>query len=134
MKKYLMCITCDINDGDYIRDYFIVSEEDVPSITEMIKTVKRLRESYTKHFSPSWTAHDNLAYYGEVRDTVFYKNNNFKTSNSDIEAWEVSESDIENFIDFDRMLPVLDNEEVHTVDEIELYELANTQPIKLYND
>lgn len=46
MKQYLVVITCDVNDGDYIKSHFIKTEEELEHIRKVVRTVQRLKQSY----------------------------------------------------------------------------------------
>lgn len=41
MKQYLVVITCDVNDGDYIKSHFVSTEEELNNIRKALNTVQR---------------------------------------------------------------------------------------------
>lgn len=130
MKLYIVVITCDINDGDYIKSHFVVPEDILEQIRKSYNTVQRLKQSYydniaknNKHYYTCYK--DNLPYYNDVMCPILMIHRwDYSETNVKYLEWvkSLSEEDIEDALYLYDILPYLDNEEVHTIVSIEAYE------------
>lgn len=135
----MVIFTCDVNDADYIRNNHVLNESELEELEEEVLAVNRIRKSLSDYSIPqsglyrSWK--DNMIYYGDVRGILeMYKNGTLSgRTGTSLEEWAktLSEEDVNKFLSFDDRLPFMDNEEVHTVESIEVYELANPEPMNL---
>ncbi len=131
MKQYIVVITCDVNDADYIKSHFEETEEGLEELRRLYNTVQRLRQSYydiiknDKYVSLCYR--DKLPYYGDMMLSILKK---YDWCYSDDTVghldWvnSLSEGDIEDALRFYELLPRFDNEEVHTIVSIEAYEVV----------
>lgn len=132
MKQYLVVITCDVNDGDYIKSHFKYTEEGLEKIRKAINTVQRLKKSYddfirSKH--PAYLSYrkDELPYYGDMMEPILRK---YEQCYADREIsnleWvnSLSKEDIDDALYLYNLLPYFDNENVHTINSIEAYEIT----------
>lgn len=139
MKNYLVIFTCDVGDADYIRNNYVLNESELEELKEEVLTVKKLRKSFMDspipeiYFFCSWK--DNMVNYGSVRDVLTLHRSCDWINKIDpyLTEWKktLSEKDINKFLSFNERLPIMDDEKVHTIESIEVYELVNPKPINL---
>lgn len=132
MKQYLVVITCDVNDGDYIKSHFRATEGDLEMIKKALSAVQKLKQSYYElrknlNLHTYLSYKDNLPYYGDMMTPILQK---YEWCYADeiIKHLEwvnsIPEEDTEDALYLYRLLPYFDNEKVHTIVEIEAYEIT----------
>ena len=132
MKQYLVAITCDVNDADYIKSCSVQSEEGLERIRKALDTINRLKKSYYELrtrlvLSVPLNYRDNLPYYGDVMEPILGK---YKWRYSDNKVrhleWvnSLPKEDIEDALYLYDLLPSFEEEEVYTIDSIEAYEIT----------
>lgn len=132
MKQYLVVITCDVKRRRLYQSHFIKTEEELEHIRKVVRTVQRLKQSYYnfrngKNFTVYLSYKDGLPYYGDMMDPILEKYEWCYADNkiSSLE-WvdSLSEEDIDDALYLYGLLPYFDNENVHTITDIEAYEIT----------
>lgn len=131
MKQYLVVITCDVNDGDYIKSHFVSTEEGLDKIRKYLNTTQRLKQSYhesEKNEGKVWLCYkDNLPYYGDMMEPILQMYE-WGCSEDNILHLEwvksLPQEDIDDALSLYDLLPYFDNETVHTIDSVEAYEIT----------
>lgn len=132
MKHYLVVITCDVNDGDYIKSHFRDTEEGLARVRKAINTVQRLKKSYYdfrngKNFTVYLSYKDGLPYYGDMMEPILEKYE-WCFADKEVSSLEwvdgLSKEDVDDALYLYNLLPYFDNENVHTINSIEAYEIT----------
>nr|DAX08891.1 MAG TPA: hypothetical protein [Bacteriophage sp.] len=126
--NYLLVITCDVNEDDYITNATIIDDNELNDLIEELKVVNNFRKKFSVENPKTLRDYrDDLPYYGRVRDFILKPSrwNNYNFFGTPIDK------DLELFENFDERLPFLSGVEVRSIVSIEIYELSNKEPIKL---
>lgn len=126
--NYLLVITCDVNEDDYITNTTIIDDNELNDLQEELKIVNNFRKKFLVENPKTLRDYrDGLSYYGRVRDFILKPSrwNNYNLFGTPIDK------DLEIFENFDERLPFLSGVEVRSIESIEIYELSNREPIEL---
>lgn len=131
MKQYLVVITCDVNDGDYIKSHFVSTEEGLDKIRKYLNTTQRLKQSYHESEKNEGKVRlcykDNLPYYGDMIEPILQLYE-WGCSEDNILHLEwvksLPQEDIADALSLYDLLPYFDNEIVHTINSVEAYEIT----------
>ena len=122
MKKYLLDVCGDINDGDYVHNISVIDEKELNCVEEMLISIKKAREAYKEYNPNAYLDYcDKLPYFGETWDNL--------ENLSEI----ISKKDIINFEAFYHSYcpNCIVDDSVHSINYIRIYELANDKYISL---
>ncbi len=118
MKKYIL-IQADVNDGDYINFKHEISDEDIELINPIIQAIKEFNDDksiiYQKY---NWCTFDHKSH----RDPHQY----MSPEKRYLDTGKCSQ---EAFDYFNDLLPCIDNEDIYTIESIEI--LVVQEEIKL---
>lgn len=127
--NYLLVITCDVNEDDYITNATIIDDNELNDLIEELKIVNNFRKEFVVNYPKTLRDYrDGLPYYGRVRDFILDPCR--WRFNYDFLKGSISK-DLECFENFDDRLPFLSGVEIRSIESIEIYELSNKEPIKL---
>lgn len=131
MKQYLVIITGDVNDGDYIESHFITDCEGIEKLKKTLETINRLRQSFLDPLikNDKWASldyRDNLPYYGEMMEPILQMYEWYFDTQTKYTEWveSIPKEDIKDVLYFYRLLSHFGDEEIHTVISIEVYEIT----------
>lgn len=141
MATYLLIIQADIGDADYIYSYNVIEESDIPIIKRYITSTKVLLGlckglSNDKYSHPLRQLEDNLQAISALeswdKEGKYYQVDDWFEE----EIRYVYDNEIRDYNLFNYYFPTSpdQNAEIHTINDIRLYRLADDKPINLWND
>lgn len=111
MKKYIL-IKADVNDGDYISSKNEITDEDIELIKPIIDAIKEYdNDKSIKRQKWNW---DINGYNDQDPNQRYVKS---------------GKCSLESFDYFNDLLPFMDNQDIHTIESIEI--LVVSEEIKL---
>lgn len=141
MATYLLIIQADIGDADYIYSYNVIEESDIPIIKRYITSTKVLLGlceglSNYKYSHPLEQLEDNLQAINALeswdKEGKYYQVDDWFEE----EIRYVYDNEIRDYNLFNCYFPTSPDQsaEIHTINDIRLYRLADDKPINLWND
>jgi hypothetical protein len=115
MKKYLV-ITADTNDGDYVTEKHLVTDETLESLKPAIEAVKNFKPYTVRKFEIDWTHNHNFPTgeccredLGEKSPKEYYVGGGFLTE--------------DQFLDFEELVPYAEYG-IHTIKTVEILNVS----------
>lgn len=115
MKKYII-IKADVNDGDYISSKHEITDENLEIVKPIIQAINEFNEDKSIKYQKYnwWTMDDHSR--GSSPEQYLSPEERYKD--------KVSQ---EAFDYFNELLPYMDNENIHTIESIELLEVSKQE-------